>query len=84
MRKEELWAVSLERAQTFFRNQPEVTTEEDNAFAFRSCRISLTELPSNGTGFWAAKRIRLCIEGEAADVDAIYRRFFLQFLSAGG
>lgn len=84
MRKEEIWSISLERARVFFRNQPDVTIENDHVFRFRSCRIQLTELAPVGAGIWAAKRISLCIEGEDADVEAIYRRYFLQFLSAGG
>ena len=84
MRKEEIWSISLERALAFFRDQPDVTIENDHAFRFRSCRILLTELAPVGAGIWAAKRIRLCIEGETGDVEVIYRRYFLQFLSAGG
>ena len=84
MLKEEIWSISLERAQAFFRNQPDVLVENDNVFCFHSCCIHLTELPPSGTGIWAAKRIRLHIEGEIADVETIYRRYFVQFISAGG
>ena len=34
-------------------------------------------------GVWAAKRIRVHMEGEDADVENIYHRYFIQFLSTG-
>ena len=84
MTKEEIWSISLERVRIFFRKQKDVTEENANTFRFLSCRIILTELEPDGTGIWAAKRIRLRLEGEPADVENIYHRYFLQFLSAGG
>ena len=84
MRKEEIWSISIQRAGNFFRNQEDVTEEGPNDFTYRSCRIHLTELKSNGMGIWAANRIRIRMEGEDSDVKEIYHRYFLQFLSTGG
>ena len=84
MTKEETWSVSLQRVRTFFREQADVLEEGANTFAFRSCRITLTELKPKGMGVWAAKRTRVCLSGEDADVENIYHRFFIQFLSTGG
>ena len=84
MLKEETWSVSIQRARAFFREQPDVTVEGANVFLYNSCRIGLTELKPKGMGVWAAKRIRIRMEGEAADVEAIYHRYFIQFLSTGG
>ena len=84
MMKEETWSVSIQRARAFFREQSDVTEESVNCFTFGSCRISLTELKPKGMGVWAAKRIQVCMEGEDADVEAIYHRYFIQFLSTGG
>ena len=84
MIKEETWSVSIQRARSFFREQEDVTEESVNAFLFGSCRITLTELKPKGMGVWAAKRIQLHMEGEDADVEAIYHRYFMQFLSTGG
>jgi len=84
MVKEETWSVSIQRARAFFRDQTDVTEESANIFLFNSCRISLTELKPKGMGVWAAKRIRIRIEGEDADVETIYHRYFIQFLSTGG
>ena len=84
MTKEETWSVSLQRVRTFFREQDDVLEEGSDTFAFRSCRITLTELKPKGMGVWAAKRTRVCLNGEDADVENIYHRFFIQFLSTGG
>ena len=84
MRKEEIWSVSIQRARAFFREQEDVTEEGMNDYTFGTCRISLTELKPKGMGVWAAKRIQVCMEGEDADVEAIYHRYFIQFLSTGG
>ena len=84
MVKEEVWSISIQRARTFFREQEDVTEESINQFAFGACRIKLTELKPKGMGVWATKRIQLHMEGEDADVENIYHRFFIQFLSTGG
>ena len=84
MMKEETWSVSIQRARSFFREQEDVLEEGATAFVFRSCRITLTELKPKGMGVWAAKRTRVCMEGEDGDVEDIYHRFFIQFLSTGG
>ena len=84
MIKEETWSVSIQRARSFFREQEDVTEESVNVFLFGSCRVTLTELKPKGMGVWAAKRIQLHMEGEDADVEAIYHRYFMQFLSTGG
>ena len=84
MKKEEIWSVSIQRARAFFRDQADVTEEGLNDYTFGTCRIHLTELKPKGMGVWAAKRIQVCMEGEDADVEAIYHRYFIQFLSTGG
>ena len=84
MIKEETWSISIQRARSFFREQTDVTEENMNVFTFASCRITLTELKPKGMGVWAAKRIQIRMEGEDADVEAIYHRYFIQFLSTGG
>ena len=84
MLKEEIWSISIQRARSFFREQEDVTEESGNDFLFRSCRIHLTELKPKGMGVWAAKRIQVRMEGEMEDVEDIYHRYFIQFLSTGG
>ena len=84
MLKEETWAVSIQRARAFFREQEDVTEESANVYCYGSCRITLTELKPKGMGVWAAKRIQVRMEGETEDVENIYHRYFIQFLSTGG
>ena len=83
MVKEEIWSVTIERARAFFRQQEDVS-DEGGLFCHKSAKIRLTELKPKGMGIWAAKRIKVYIEGEAEDVEDIYHRFFIQFLSTGG
>jgi len=83
MVKEEIWSVTIERARAFFRQQEDVS-DEGGLFCYKSAKVRLTELKPKGMGIWAAKRIKVYIEGEAEDVEDIYHRFFIQFLSTGG
>lgn len=83
MRKDEIWAISLELIESFFQRQPDVT-ETMHELRYESCRIHLTALPPKGENFWQMPQTRIVIEGPECEVAAIYRRFFLQFLSAGG
>ena len=84
MMKEEIWSISIQRARSFFRDQEDVTEESINDFVFGSCRIHLTELKPKGLGVWAAQRIQVRMEGDETDVENIYHRYFIQFLSTGG
>ena len=84
MLKEEIWAVAIPRAREFFRAQDDVTEESMNCYVYGDCRIELTELKPKGMGVWAAKRIKVRMEGGDADTAATYHRFFIQFLSTGG
>ena len=84
MLKEETWSISIQRARAFFREQMDVTEESANVYYYGSCRITLTELKPKGMGVWAAKRIQVRMEGEDPDVENIYHRYFIQFLSTGG
>ena len=84
MMKEEIWSISIQRARAFFREQEDVIEESSNVFLFQTCRIQLTELKPKGMGVWAAKRIQVHMEGEDADEENIYHRYFIQFLSTGG
>ena len=84
MIKEETWSVPMQRARAFFLEQQDVTEETPNTYLFGTCRVTLTELKPKGMGVWAAKRIQVRMEGDDADVETIYHRYFIQFLSTGG
>ena len=83
MRKEENWAVDTNRICAFFREQADVR-EENGIFTFGSCFITLIPQSGDAMNKWAIPRTVLIFEGNEDDVQAIHRRFFLRFLSAGG
>ena len=83
MVKEENWAISLERVQTFFRQQADVM-ETEGAFQFRQCTIRLVSQSGQLLGKWQQSRTMITLKGPEADTEEIYKRFFLRFLSAGG
>ena len=80
---EEDWGIPPERVRQFFLAQPDVS-ELPGGFQFRGCHICLMPTHKTLLGNWTQARTILRIEGTDTDVQAIHRRFFLQFLSAGG
>ena len=46
--------------------------------------ICLTDLPDRTLGRWSMPQTQVRFTGDDRDTAAIYRRFFLAFLSAGG
>ena len=84
MVKDEIWSIPVQRICAFFRLQENVTEAASSVFLFHSCRITLSELEPNKIGPWEISRTRIRLEGEEADTQSIYSRFFNQFLSAGG
>lgn len=80
---EEDWSVSPERARQFFRDQPDVLPTGEG-FQYGGCQIQLTPVRGMLLGKWPQARTLIRMEGPEADTRQIYRRFFLQFLSAGG
>ena len=84
MVKEEIWSVPIERARGFFREQPGAVEHTPDVYQCGSCQIRLTRLEPAGVGIWSSKRIRLYLAGEDAEAAALYRRFLIQFLTAGG
>ena len=80
---DENWGIPIDRVRDFFARQPEgVQTPE--GFAFGDCRVRLTPLSGTAVGKWSLPRTRVEMEGPREAVEAIHRRFFLRFLSAGG
>ena len=80
---DETWAISADRIALFFAQQPDVVRTPEG-FAFRDCRIRLTPVSRKVLGQWTLPSTLVELSGSREDVDAIHRRFFLRFLSAGG
>lgn len=83
MQKEAVWAVDSGRITAFFEEQPGAVPVE-SGFALPGCRIAVTALESRRMAGLALPQTRVAFEGEDAAVSAVYRRFLLRFLSAGG
>ena len=83
MRRDENWGVDIDRIRAFFHQQPDVH-EENGRFIFGACAISLIPLDGSAMNRWRLPRTQIIFEGDEGDVQAIHRRFFLRFLSAGG
>lgn len=81
--REENWGISAERIRHFFTKQPNVCEKED-AFQYHSCKITLEPTTSMIMGKWPMQRTRIRFEGPEEELEKIYRKFFLEFLSAGG
>lgn len=80
---EENWAIDPRRVRAFFAKQPD-TVETPEGFLVGGCAISLTKAEGSLMGKWSIRRTQIRFEGEDDAVNAVYRRFFLTFLSAGG
>ena len=83
MVKEENWAIAPERVRAFFAEQPDAVALDDS-IQLGGCRVTLTPVSGTLLGKWAMPRTIIRFEGDAGAVEAVYRRFFLRFLSAGG
>ena len=80
---EENWAIEPARVRAFFAEQPDAVKIPDG-FCVNGCTVTLSETEGSLLGKWAIRRTCIRLEGEDDAVNALYRRFFLTFLSAGG
>ena len=83
MQKTEIWAVEYSRITGFFRSQPDVV-RAGSGFVSGSCRITVTALEDRRLGSLRLPRTLVMFEGGETSLSTIYRRFLLEFLSAGG
>ena len=80
---DENWAVAPERVRAFFGEFPYAQVTPDG-FVLDGCVIRLTPIDATLFGKWSMKRTGVRMEGPEEAVEALYRKFFLRFLSAGG
>ena len=78
----ENWAVSKKRIDEFFLSLDGIRKYGDT-YAYKGCTVTLTET-SGQVGSIPVSRTQIVITGDDEDVGALYKRFFLRFLSAGG
>ncbi len=84
MEYDEIWGISLERIHEFFSAQADAVGEGDTGFRIGDVRVGLTRLPDRVIPGAAMPRTRVEITGPGEGAEAVHRRFFLRFLSAGG
>ena len=80
---EENWAVDPGRVGEFFAAL-EGSIRTPSGFLLNGCSVTVTPAESSLLGRWTIRRSIVRFEGEEDDVKALYRQFFLTFLSAGG
>ena len=80
---DENWAVAPERIRGFFEEFPNAEATQDG-FLLDGCEIRLTPIDATLFGKWSMKRTGIRMEGPDDATNALYRKFFLRFLSAGG
>ena len=89
MKITETWAVDIRRIEKFFLSQDAAPlsdgmTEEAKCFRCGVCTVRLTPLAMHPVGPVKVPRTLLEISGEEDAAKALYNRFFLRFISAGG
>lgn len=83
MNYDEIWGIAFPRVSGYFSEQSDVKKENDCLFHYKEARIELEALPDKHMGSMRIPHTRVLISGEE-DADALHRRFYLRFLSAGG
>ena len=78
----ETWAIAFERIEAFFLAQDDLRPIGPGSFRGQGCTVLLVRLPDRPLGPLTVPQTRVEISGGAAE--AVYRRFFLRFVSAGG
>ena len=84
MNRKETWGIPFTYILDFFSNQPDVLHIENGSFQFENCRIHIVQLPDSDFGSLRLPRTSVEFSGETDDLEHIYHRFFMKFLSAGG
>ena len=84
MRYKETWAIAFERIEEFFLTEKGVEILGPGKYAYKNSEIRLTELVRRTVGPLKVPQTCVEISGADEDAEAIHRKFFLRFVSAGG
>lgn len=84
MEYREIWGVSAERISEYFSAQPCALEDGPLRFRLGETSVILTRLPDNTVTGFAMPRTEVLISGHRESTEAVYRGFFMRFLSAGG
>ena len=80
---EENWAVDPGRVRAFFASLAG-SDRIPGGFALDGCTVTISESEDHLFGKWPIRRSIVRFDGTEDAVNGAYRRFFLNFLSAGG
>ena len=83
MQRDEIWSISITRISAFFDAQPDLI-KTSTGYRSSDCQITLRALTPNNAVRISIPRTQVIFEGSDASVAAIYHRFLIQFLTAGG
>lgn len=81
--RREIWAVTYERIERFFMNQPDVEPS-DEGFMFGSCIVRITSMDNRKLGSLSFPQTEVSFDGCSCDLEKLYERFRMNFISAGG
>ena len=84
MKRTERWSISAERISAFFLAQDDVRQIGEGCYCYRTCEIRFRALPPHRVGSLSFSSTEISFEGGEEDTETIHRRYFLQFVSAGG
>lgn len=79
----EIWGIEARRIDEFFSAQSDVVKLSEFHYKFRSADVLIEKLSDRHFSIVSLPRTQVTITG-AEDADEIHRRFYMQFLSAGG
>lgn len=74
-----VWAIPFHSAEEFFRKHAE---EKEHFFQYKNCIIRVEKLPEKG--ILNIPQTKVSMQGREEDTKEIHKKFFLNFLSAGG
>lgn len=80
MEYNEIWGIPANYVHDFLRR--ETTQLAENQYKYKECLISLTVLPPKG--LLRIPQTQVVFKGSCEHTEEIHKKFFLNFLSAGG
>ena len=84
MEYKEKWAIPVSRLEQFFLSAENAQWLGTGHFLCGQCNVRLTALPEHSRGPIQIPYTLVEISGEEDAAEALYHRFFLRFISAGG
>lgn len=79
----EVWGIAANRIDKFFSAQSDVEKLSELHYKYRAADVLIEKLPDRQFSIVSLPRTQVTITG-GEDADEIHRRFYMQFLSAGG